>query len=405
MKVKAVLDELFENVDFNSTLQKNISRNNIDFITSTTEHKGLFGSRLIGCYSISYTQYHKNLFYEKVFNLTYEQVSLAIDKITSIPKHFKIARDDVNLICFYVAHRFLSSSLPTKVKEQATIDIFNYFNYRTLVLLSSNYWIYPIPEEKAVSLIERLNNKYIIKKLKNWNEYCNYRTSNYLSSRFVKIITNFTDDSELANAISDLFNGTKDTLKNIYREFLDMMDEDSGMRSSKSVVTDIDGQEVLLDRIENPRLYVDKVEATLADKHLFIKRDKVELTVSIIDSVSIAQVTEFLEITFDYYFLDKKTTEEVRNFISNFLINCFEYLKVNNDRFSSDGNIVTIVNKITGNILYTRGTSASITKVKEEGDQLITKVYKKSKISIGSRSRVNIRNAFCIYILLVSLLQ
>ena len=405
MRAKQALDELFEGVKFDDKLFKAVIRNNIDFITSTTEHKELFGSRLIGCFHISYTQYQKNIFYEALFGLSYDTVMTAMDKIDTIPKHFKIARDDVNLITFYIAHRFLTSpSLDKKKQHEAAEEILHYFNYRTLVLLSSAYWMYPISEDKAVSLSERLSNKYIIKQVKNWNEYCKYRSSEYMKSRFVKMLLKFDKDDEIPNAITDLFNGTKDALKNIYREFLDMLENDDMLRSSRNVVTDIEGKEVLMDRTESPIMYINKVESTLIDKHAFIKRDMMEVTVSVIDSVSIGQLEECLGLVFDYYFVDRKSAESVRKFIQDFLINCFEYLQTNEMYFTGSGNALKIVNKITGNVLYSRGTNVTITEVKKLGDKLITDVYRKGKVSVGNRSQLNIRNAFCIYILLVALL-
>ena len=404
MKVKEALDELFEGIKFDKALYLKVVENNIGFITSTTEHKELFGSRLIGCFHSSYTQFHKNTFYENVLEKTYEEVKLAVDRIKSIPSNFKVARDDINLVTMYMAHRFLKSpNLDSKLQKDACREILTYFNYRTLVLTSSDYWVYPISEEMAVSLIERLNNKYIIKKLKNWNEYCYYRTDTFMSGNIFRHLVQFRDDKMVPKLITDLYNGTKETLKHIYREFLDLIEEDSAMRSGKSVITDLEGKEVLVDKTESPTLYVDKVVGTLIDANSFIKRDRVEVTVSIIDSISITQLNECLTIVQEYYVGSKSQGDEVTDFISNFLINCFEYLQVNETKFGSKGNVIEIVNRIVGNVLYTRGTDASITAVKEQGDKLIKNVYKKARVTVGDRSQVNLRNALCIYVLLTAI--
>lgn len=405
MEVKQTLDELFANVRFDDKLLKKVQRANIDFITYSTEHKELFGSRLIGCFHINYTQYQKNLFYENLFDMSYDQVVMAIEQIKSIPKNFKIARDDINLVCFYLAHRFISSEHLDKRKGlEGAKEVLNYFSYRTLVLLSSNYWIYPISTDKAVSLSERLSNKYLIKQVKNWNEYCKYRSDEYLKSKYLSLLTKFNKDDELPNAITDLFNRTKDTLKNIYREFLDMMENDDVLRSSRNVVTDLEGKEVLMDRTESPVLYINKVENSLVDKRSFIKRELMEVTVSVIDSVSINQLEECLGLLFDYYFHDKKSAESIKEFIQQFLINCFEYLQANQIQFSGKGNAMKIVNSITGNVLYSRGSNVSITEVKLLGDKLVKNVYRKGKVNIGNRTQYNLRNALCIYILLVALI-
>ena len=109
MKVKQVFDELFKDFSFDSSFAKKLIYNNVEFITKKDDHKELFGGRLIGCQLLKYTGYDKNIFYENLFGMDMETVTAAVEKITTINRTFKIARDDVNLVCFYIAHRFLSN--------------------------------------------------------------------------------------------------------------------------------------------------------------------------------------------------------------------------------------------------------------------------------------------------------
>ena len=197
MKVKQALDLLFQEQEFNTDLYKKIVRNNIEFITRTKDHKQLFGSKLLGCFKLSYTMFDKDIFYSNLFDIDSEEVIKQIEKINTINKSFKIARDDINLVTFYIAHRFLINEKLSKDKRlEYAKEILNYFSYRTLILISSNYFVYPISEEKAVTLSEKLSNRYIIKKLKNWNDYCQYRSEEYLDSKFLTLLIKFDKDQE-----------------------------------------------------------------------------------------------------------------------------------------------------------------------------------------------------------------
>ena len=109
MKVKEVFDKLFQGVRFDNNFYKKIVRNNVEFITRNNEFKNLFGSKLLGCHIVKYTMYDKDIFYGNLFDMTASEIIDAIDQISTIDKNFKIARDDVNLVCFYIAHRFLSN--------------------------------------------------------------------------------------------------------------------------------------------------------------------------------------------------------------------------------------------------------------------------------------------------------
>lgn len=406
MKVKEAFDKLFEEVKFDISLYKKIVFNNIEFITKNSEFKNLFGSKLIGNHFVKYTEYDKDIFYNNLFNLSTSDIINVVNEITTINKNFKIARDDVNLVCFYTAHRFLSNKdLKKEQAKEYAKEILNYFNYRTLVLISSNYFIYPISEEKALTLMERLSNKYIIKKLKNWKEYCQYRSQEYIDGKFAELLVKFNRDDELPNAITDLFNRTKDTLKNIYGEFINMIENDDIIKSRKSVINDIEGQEVIIDKLDTPEKYFIKIENILVDRNTFIKKDYIHVVTDIINSVSYKQVEEALTFICDYNFTSREANDKVLSFVKNVLVNTIDYLHKNNIFLHSKSDVISVMNIIVGNVLYARGTNIEINKVKDQGDKLIKEIYKLHKKSITERNIKNIRNAIYIYIVLRAIID
>lgn len=403
MKVLEALNTHFSKVDFDTALYKKIVRNNIEFITKNEEHKYLFGSRLIGCFHIKYTMFDKNIFYENIFNMNYEEVEEVVSQISSIPTNFKIARDDINLICFYIAHKFLTNDKLPKAKQlEYATEILNYFSYRTLVLISSMYFIYPISEEKAVSLTERLSNRYLIKRVKNWNEYCEYRSKEYLNNKFLPLLKDFTNDKDLPNAINDLYNRTKDTLKNIYSEFITMMEKDELIKSKKSTGSDMTGKEIIIDKVDTPHNYFQRVEASLNDRSTFIREEYKNVTVDIVKSVSNSQLHEALELVCDSYFNDRDKHKEIRRITEEIFINSIEYLQ-SQEVYITNSNVVSVMNYLVGNLLQARGTELKINKLKEDIDKLLNSLYKKSKKNIAPRVLRNVRNALYVYILLLGL--
>jgi hypothetical protein len=403
--VKQTLDDLFKDIKFDAKLYKKIVMNNIEFITRNNEYKNLFGSRLIGNHMVKYTMYDKDIFYNNLFDMSYTDVSDKIEEITSINKTFKIARDDVNLVCFYIVHRFLSNKELTKDKAlEYSKEILNYFSYRTLVLITSNYFIYPISDEKALTLIEKLNNKYIIKKLKNWNEYCIYRSEEYFNGRYIDMITKLNKDDELPNAITDLYNRTKDTIKHIYVEFMDMIENDDIIKSKRSVVNDIEGQEVIVDKLDTPEKYFIKIENMIVDKSIFIKQEYLNVTIDIIKSVSYKQLEEALNNLIEFSHVDRKNNDRILNFVKDILVNTIVYLNKNSIFIHNKSDVLAIINNIVGNILHARGSDIDINKVKEDGDKLIKDIYKFNKKYINDRNIKNLRNALYIYVVLLAII-
>lgn len=404
MKVKEALDQLFEGVRFDASLYKKLVHNNIEYITRSDDLKSLFGGRLIGNYFLKYTTYDKNIFYSNLFDTDFDEVSEVIETITTIPKSFKIARDDINLVCFYIAHRFLANHALNQDKRlEYAKEALNYFSYRTLVLISSNYFVYPISEEKALSLTERLSNRYLIKKLKNWNEFCQYRSEEFLNAKNVELLTGFTKDDELPNAISDLYNRTKDTLKNIYVEFMAMLESDEVIKSRKNVVSDLEGEEVILDKLNTPDSYMTKIEGLMPDRASFVKKELVNVCVDIVNTVSYKQLEETLWMVLDYSFKDREGNTQVRGYFSDILTNSIEYLHANQIYLSNKTDVLTIVNSIVGNVLFARGTDVAVNRIKDTGDKLIKQVYKSHKRYVTDRNLKNIRNAVYIYIVVLAL--
>lgn len=401
-----VFDKLFANIKFDKELLKRLVKNNIQFITRNPEVRDMMGSKLVGCFHLSYTQFHKNIFYEDVFGITYEEAVYAMKEITTIPKSFKIAMDDVNMVCFYMAHRFLSNkSLSNKDREDGAKEAFDYFGYRTLVLLCSKYWQYPIKREKAVSLNERLSGNYLITNMDNWNEYVKYRSSEFVRIN-LKFLTTLNNDGALPNTINDLYNRYKGMLLHIYREFIDLEDTDL-IRSSNGVVTDLNGKEILLDRLRDPRVYVDKVKDSLVSREGFIRPDYIETADVIIKDEAGDQYEEILEmlgLIYTYYSGSKNAGVELTKFTDAFIIDSISYLKSKRLELNTASNVVDVISMIKGNLLYSRGVGMSITKIKDDGEKLLKKIYKKGKVKITDRNLTKMRNLFCIYILLIALI-
>lgn len=403
MQVKQALDAYFANVKFDDKLFRRLAQNNIEYISGNEERAQLFSGRNIGCYFIKYTQYDKNIFYNNLFGLEFDDINDEIEKISSIPKHFKIARDDVNLMCFYIAHRFLSNpDLDEKRQMAYAREALNYFNYRTLVLLSSTYFIYPISEDKATSMSERLSNKYIIKKLKNWNEYCQYRSDEYLDSKFLTLLRKMDSDDELPNAITDLFGRTKDTIKNIYGEFTEMLESDEVIKSRQATVKDGEGNMQLADRIDSVQRYTGRVDTMLSDKTMMIKKDHITVVVDILSNLSYRDMHECLDHLFEFAFSSRKAHDRVHAHFKDILVNAMEYLQRNEVYLHSKTNVLDIMNSIVGNVLYARGTEVSVHRVKSEGEQLIKAVYKHHKDSLSDRTLKSVRNGLYLYVVLTA---
>ena len=399
------MDELFEGVKFDASLYKKLLYNNIEFITRDQEHTQLFAGRNVGCYFIKYTMYDKNIFYGTLFDLSYDDVVDGIRKIGSEIRSYKVAGDDINLVCFYIAHRFMSNdTLSDKQKFEFAKEAFNYFSYRTLVLITSSYFVYPISEQKATTLTERLSNKYVIKTVRNWNEYCQYRSNEYLhNEKMMAIVKPLTDDEALPNAITDLYGRTKDTIKNIYSEFDLMMQDDVIIKSKGSIVTDLEGNQGIADRIDTMTVYVNRVETLLTDRGNLIRKDCIDVVANILPNLSQRNLEDGLSYIFDHAVANREGYIRVVKHFKDIILNAIEYLQRNDIFMTKKTDIISIMNAIVGNVLYARGTEVDIHQLKLDGEKLIKVIYKDHKKHISDRNLKSLRNGLYLYVVLLSL--
>lgn len=403
MKIKEAFDELLSHVSFDKKLNSLVLEQNSYLLTKNENHVNLFGSKLIGCYPVYYTLTDREMFFEYVFQVDSQQVESAINKITTINKEYKVSGDPVQLICFYSSHRYLSNS---KLNKNDAIEfsknILDYVNYRTLIVHVSRYFKYPISMEKAISLTEKLSNKFLIKRLKNWNEYCQYRSSEFLKSKFYNVLVKFDDDNKIIAGINDLYSRTKDTMKNIYRIFLETLNEkDSIIKIKSQIEVNVEGEETLADKTHQYENIIYQVIYKLQNKTDFIDSRIIDITVSAVKNVSPKYINDFFSYMYDYYTSSKSNYENTVNIISKILIDIFKYLN-SKDINPLEDSIKTIVNAALGYILFARGEDIDITAIKNEVFKYIKDVFKHANKHITERNINNIRNAFMLYIIILA---
>ncbi len=398
---KQAFDQLFSSVKFDASLYKKIMHKNIAFITRNDDHKNFYGGQIVGCYPIYYSLSDQDGFFTDLFNVTFDAAEEASKSITTINQSFKVSSDTINLTIMYVCYRFLSDkSISHSDREKYVLSMLDYFSYRTIAVLISGYFHYPVSENEAMSLFEKLSNRYLIKHLKNWREYCQYRSKEFLNSKFKHIFETFKNDELLVEGINDLFRRTKDTLLNIYAEFVRHHEEGVTMGSRKTSMTDIDGKDILADRTNTPESYYNYLLTTLTDNNSFIKEEVVEATSEIIKTVEYDDFKKFLLDMMTYIHHSKDQFSEVSEYMHDVISNAIEYLMENDYIIREHHDLLYIMEKVSSNVLYARGDDLSVNDIKDRGEKIVMRITKHHE---GHKKVFSLRNAFYVYIVLRAL--
>jgi len=400
--LKDTLDSFLSHMKFDRELHERIYVYNLELMTSSDANRRLFSTRDIGVDRVMFGLADKENFFNEILYVTSRDFEQAITKVNSFNRSFKISNDSINLACFYIAHKFLENK---SIKEADRIEyakeILDTFSIRTLLTLTSNYFVYPISEEESLSLIERLSYKYIIKQVNNWKEYCEYRSDEYIKSKYKNFLIKFHPEDELPAAINDLFSRTKSTLKNIYSELMEMKKNEDVVSTLKNTVIDASGKDVIIDRTETADTYYEYLKSTLADKNSFYKREIVYTVRELIKNTYVEDLEQFLSVMYDYMTKNDKNYKKITELFRDTIVFFLSYLTEHKSEVNLNSSIVQILDKLLGILLYSRSTDKTLNDLKEEYDKLVMTVFKEEAKRVYPVRRLpDLRNSVIAYLLI-----
>lgn len=400
--LKNTLDTFLSHIKFDRQLHERIYVYNLELMTNNDANRRLFSTRDIGVDRVMFGLADKENFFNEILLVLSNDFENSIRDVNSFNRSFKISNDSINIACFYIAHKFLENkTLKESDRIEFAKEILNTFNIRTLVTLTSNYFIYPISEEESLSLIERLSYKYIIKQVNNWKEYCEYRSDEFIKSKFKTFLIKFHPEDELPAAINDLFSRTKSTLKNIYSELIDMKKNEDVVSTLKNTMTDASGKDVILDRTETADTYYEYLKSTLSDKNSFYKREIVYTVRELIKNTYVDDLEQFLSLLYDYITKNSQNYKKITDLFHETLTFFIGYLTEHRSEVNLNSNIITILDKLLGVLLYSRSTDKTLNDIKEEYDKIIVAIFKEEAKRVYPIRRLpDLRNSVIAYILI-----
>jgi hypothetical protein len=255
-----------------------------------------FGSGLTGVYKVMTSKSDIDAIFTDILDTDYALVKSSLNEIDDIRLDFVVSSDAYNLMMAYLLHRaYTSQYLDNKKKERAMFDIALLMQYKMITGLLAHYFKYPAEERVAVATFNALSNKFLLKKLGNWQEYFNYRAGEIIKDhKFIKeVYTNFDNTDSVIYFINAVYGAIKDVLKNIYREFVKVRENDARL-SSRSSTSESESGETLSDVSNNVAKHIENVKRNIHDVDSFITNDAFMITCATMKDLSPIQFREVL---------------------------------------------------------------------------------------------------------------
>ena len=101
-----------------------------------------------------------------------------------------------------------------------------------------------------------INNKFILKKLRNWNNLLKYRTKDILPNGLHYKTLQTLDINKTQKTVADLYTRLKDIFKNIYPIIIEVKNSNSVIKSTSLIESDAENEESFKENIVYTDSYV-----------------------------------------------------------------------------------------------------------------------------------------------------
>lgn len=390
--IKGFFDKHYRHVTINKKLAYDLHKFRVGY--SIRNHE-FFSGVVLGTVPLYFKDTDVNEVFRNMLDVMPITVTKDFGSCKNIPP-FKITGDLFNLTLFWLIHKFLSSSLPAKIKTSGAMECLLIFNYRTISALTSNGFRYLADPQAAQAAYEKLSNRFILKQTKSWEGYMQYRaeaTINDKSVHWDNLIT-MANDKKFLYAISDNQGRIADTFKQIYRVYVSVLEENKQLMST-STVEEAFGEKNIAGIYDNDAARVLAVVNASGNIDNFYRDDIAGILTQLYPVLTKENLREFIR---NY---SKNTmgpmSKRVNKFTTDSLVWVYDYLSQADLAPSEKKQITIVLSYVRNAISSSRSTNESLAQIRVDGYVLINKLVKTDK-----QTALTYRTAMILYLFLYS---
>lgn len=248
----------------------------LNFANRNEDHVAFFGGNLMGVQRVRFLQEDRNHWMDDIVEGDDHALKDMILEATDVQANWIVSTDAFNQSCTWLAHKFLTSSLPDKVKEQAAINCMLALQYRFITSILSYWFKYQANHDVAVATYARLSLKFGLKRHGTWGKLLEYRAQEIVSKRSIwyNTLISYDNNTDIVNMVNDIQGRIKDILKNIRDVFEDVLHSPDMLISNTSATgTNIDGETVVRDVFSNEQKMKRYIHTVVLDSDSFFKEN------------------------------------------------------------------------------------------------------------------------------------
>ena len=395
LTLKELFDSHLSKLKFDKKMLDQFYRLQVKYVNKNDQHMSFFGGNLTGVHQLSFTPGEYNAIYQDILDIDVDAIREQITHVPDIVMSRKVTSDPFNLTMSYCIHRFLSSPLlDEKNRHRGALQVALFFSYKLYTNMANEWFKFPVDERLATATYVNLSNRFLLKQLGSWQALFNYRAEEYIGKDSIhyKPLLQYRDDGLILNAIADHRGRIADYLKNIYAVTVETHANGERIDYNSSIGTDIEGQEMIKDRVGGVESMIDYLFNIIHDKRSFIREDLVDIVCRVMHTMQRRGFVKVLEWVSET--ANTKNSEDLDLFIREVIRHSYTYLMDNGLNPELGKDMPQILAKLKGMYLSSRSTDETLLKLRDVGMAVITAATGKTNEQTGAA----IRNGLFLYL-------
>ena len=393
-QIKLIMDEQCSHLKFDNRLLSQLERFVQNFINKSPEHVKCLGSNLTGVNRLSWSLDDRLEWEENFLGIEGRDLRQRILALPHMDDVGRVAGDNFNISCCWLAHRFYISDLPPRSKEKGMKLSMDILQYKLLSSIHSHYFKFPVDQNVAEATYAELSRKYDIKRYGSWRGVLDSRSENIISTGEIheQTIRRFDDDIAIVKMIQDIQFRLRDKIKNIWEVMARVIENDMKFGTVSSTV-ELDGALVTRDIERLSGDYLIFIKEVAAEQNRFIKPDLVQVVESTMATMPEKPFEQLLIVFTNKVAKSDKKAIELLELTMEHLFNVVLSDRKTKMRMND---IPGVLNRIRGLYTASRSSNPILEGMKEIGEKMVRKDVK----IVNNANVAALRTGLLLYIVL-----
>jgi hypothetical protein len=367
------------------------------FVNKNDTHIAFFGGNLMGVHPVRFKDEDRNRWFNEVMDADEDSLEDDLHALPAILPHRHVSSDVMNLSCFWMAHKFLTSPLLTEQQRyEGALASILVVQYKFITSILTDWFRYNADPIIAQATYAALNKRFGLKVAGSWGALLRIRAAAVVGKGELhyKELLSFLNDDKVVYMVNDTQGRIKDILKNIRDVFTIVKNSPEMQIRTSSSMIEMDGELKVRDKTRLVSTYMRYILEVLPDKNSFMVPELIDVIAKTVPTMPKSS----LQATLQYMSANSspRADKDVQQLCTVVLQHAFNYLARNPNVMENQSDIGGLLKKMRALYQASRTNDPQILEMRELAEGIARRTLKsKNGVLIAA-----VRNAVLLYILL-----